>query len=179
MAVVSSVRLTPTAYVVLGLIEARQPATPYDIKQLAAASTSNFWTVPHTQLYAECSRLAEAGLLDEEREDSGRRRRIYRLTPLGGERLSEWRHDPRTRASEFRDLGVLKLFFGGDPVALAPCEIARHEEKLAEFEHTARGELPEGMRRALEFGIEFERTLIASWRRIADGDPGSDERRSP
>ena len=46
-------------------------------------STINFWTVPHTQIYTECARLAEAGLLDEEREETGRRRRIYRLTADG------------------------------------------------------------------------------------------------
>ena len=50
---------------VLGLIELAEPATPYDLKQLAALSTSNFWTLPHTQLYSECARLAGEGLLSE------------------------------------------------------------------------------------------------------------------
>ena len=45
----------------LGLIEQAEPATPYDLKQLAQLSTSNFWTVPHTQLYTECARLAAEG----------------------------------------------------------------------------------------------------------------------
>ena len=177
----SSPRLTPTSYVVLGLIETLQPATPYDVKRLAAASTANFWTVPHTQLYAECTRLAEAGLLDEQRERDGRRRRIYTLTEPGAEALRDWRRDPETRASEFRDVGVLKLFFGADPVSLAPGEISRHEAKLAEFELTAQGELSDAMRRALEFGIEFERTLIANWHRVADRarSAASDPARDP
>ena len=76
----SSVRLTPTSYVVLGLIEACQPATPYELKQVAQQSIVNFWSLPHTQLYSECSRLAKEGLLDEQRENSGRRRRVYQLT---------------------------------------------------------------------------------------------------
>ena len=46
---VSSVRLSTTSYVVLGLVEMGQPATPYDIKRAAELSTSNFWT-SHTRL---------------------------------------------------------------------------------------------------------------------------------
>ena len=91
----SSPRLTETSYIVLGLIEQIGPATPYDLKRVAQLSTVNFWSVPHTQLYTECARLAEAGLLSERREESGRRRRTYRLTRAGertlGERRSEWR----------------------------------------------------------------------------------------
>ena len=79
-------RLTDTSYVVLGLVELCQPATPYDLKQFAKVSVFNFWSVPHTQVYSECARLAEAGLLDEEREEGGRRRRVYRLTADGKQR---------------------------------------------------------------------------------------------
>jgi len=84
-------RLTDTSYVVLGLVEVCQPATPYDLKQFAKVSVFNFWSVPHTQVYSECARLAEAGLLDEEREEGGRRRRVYRLTEDGKSELAEWR----------------------------------------------------------------------------------------
>jgi PadR family transcriptional regulator AphA len=59
----SSPRLTETSYIVLGLLEKAQPATPYDLKQLAQVSTVNFWALPHTQLYTECARLTEQGLL--------------------------------------------------------------------------------------------------------------------
>ena len=71
----TGVRLTPTSYLVLTLIEAMEPATPYDLKRAAAEGIGNLWALPHTQLYAECGRLAEAGLLTEEREADGRRRR--------------------------------------------------------------------------------------------------------
>src|SRR5262249_11804603 len=76
LAGMSSTRLTETSYVVLGLLQQFQPATPYDLKRVAQVSTVNFWNVPHTQLYSECARLAGAGLLAEEREREGRRRRI-------------------------------------------------------------------------------------------------------
>ncbi len=64
----STVRLTPTSYVVLGLVEQLGTATPYDLKRAALAGVGHFWSLPHTQLYSEPARLAAAGYLDEERE---------------------------------------------------------------------------------------------------------------
>lgn len=162
----STPRLTPTSYVVLGLVERCQPATPYEIKQVAEISTSNFWAVPHTQLYTECARMAEAGLLDEEREEKGRRRRTYRLTKAGGLVLDEWRSEPAAELYEVRDLGTLKLFLGADPADLAEGQLALHEAKLAEFRETARLEMPDGMRLALEVGIAHEREFIRFWKRF-------------
>ena len=70
----STVRLTPTSYVVLGLLERLGPATPYDLKCAAQLGVSNFWSLPHAQLYVEPARLATAGLLNERQEQGGRRR---------------------------------------------------------------------------------------------------------
>jgi PadR family transcriptional regulator, regulatory protein AphA len=65
----SSVRLGPTSYVVLGTIALRGASTPYDLKRFVETTLGHFWAFPHSQLYAEPARLAEAGLLDEDRED--------------------------------------------------------------------------------------------------------------
>ncbi len=163
---VSTPQLSSTSYVVLGLVEKCQPATPYDIKQVAEVSTANFWSVPHTQLYTECARLAEAGLLDEDRENGGRRRRVYRLTDAGRSALDEWRREPAEQLLETRDVGILKLFFGADPADLAEGQLRLHEAKLAEYEATAAAEMPEGMRLALEAGIGHEREFIRFWKRL-------------
>lgn len=163
-------RLTPTSYVVLGLIEAMQPATPYDLKRLAAQSVNNFWTLPHTQLYAECGRLAGLGLLDEERESGGRRRRIYRLTAAGRRALESWREDAAPADWELRDTGLLKIFLGADPAALAPAQIAAHRRRLAEFEALREVEMAAGMRLALEAGLGFERQYIRFWEAVATGE---------
>ena len=53
----SEIRLTPTSYIVLGLLEAAGEATPYDLKQMVAVSLGNFWTLQHAQLYTEPERL--------------------------------------------------------------------------------------------------------------------------
>ena len=163
----STPRLSQTSYVVLGLVERCQPATPYDIKRVAEISTAHFWSVPHTQLYTECARLAEAGLLEEEREDSGRRRRVYRLAGAGQLLLDEWRGEAAAELYEMRDVGMLKLFLGADPADLADGQIALHESKLREFRETAKLDMAEGMRLALEAGIGHEKEYIRFWKRAA------------
>jgi DNA-binding PadR family transcriptional regulator len=166
----SGPRLSQTSFVVLGLIEQAEPATAYDLKQLAALSTSNFWTVPHTQLYTECQRLAGEGLLSETREHSGRRRRRYRLTRSGRQALSRWRAEPTGELYELRDEGLLKLFFGADPVALAHTQLQAHAARLAGYEELLRelgGEMAQGQRLALEAGISHEKDFVRFWRGLA------------
>lgn len=167
MSVVSSVRLTPTSYVVLGLVEICQPATPYDIKRAAELSVANFWSLAHTQLYAECGRLATAGLLHEQQEREGRRRRIYRLTAAGRKALDAWRAEVTTELLEIRDLGILKLFFGAEPAPLAAAQLAAHRDRLAAYKALAERDMPEGMRLALQSGIGHEREFIRFWRDLA------------
>lgn len=165
-------RLTPTSYVVLGLIEALEPATPYDLKRAAAAGVAHLWVLPHTQLYSECGRLADGGLLAEERERGGRRRRIFRLTEAGRSALEAWRADVSPASWELRDAGLLKLFFGADPAALAATQLRAHRERLAEYEALTATEMPAGMRLALEAGLGNERQYIRFWETLAAGEIG-------
>jgi PadR family transcriptional regulator, regulatory protein AphA len=167
----SVTRLTETSYVVLGLIERLQPATPYDLKRAAEAGVEYLWALPHTQLYSECGRLAEAGLLSEEREEAGRRRRIYRITTQGRRELDAWRGDYDASGWELRDAGLLKLFMGADPVSLAEAQIEAHEERLREYEQMrdAGGGPTDGTRLALEAGIGHEREYLRFWKRVRDG----------
>jgi PadR family transcriptional regulator, regulatory protein AphA len=171
----STPRLTDTSYVVLGLVEHLAPVTPYALKQMAAISTVNFWTVPHTQIYTECARLAEAGLLSEQREEKGRRRRIYRLTPAGTKALDSWRRDPGSDHFELRDIATLKLFFGADPSTLAEAQLRAHKRRLEGYEelHAAIAGSPPGWRRALEAGIGHEREFIRFWTDVLE-DPRGD-----
>ena len=164
------VRLTATSYVVLGLIELLEPATPYDLKQAAIAGVSQLWSLPHTQLYSECARLAEAGHLSERQETSGRRKRIYRLTAAGRRALDEWRGEATSETYEIRDAGLLKLFFGADPKRLAERQLEAHEQRLRELERDEKesSDAPHGMRLALEAGIGHEREYVRFWSRVLD-----------
>jgi PadR family transcriptional regulator, regulatory protein AphA len=165
---VSSPRLTETSYIVLGLLEQAQPATAYDLKQLAQGSTVNFWALPHTQLYTECARLAEEGLLSEKQEQTGRRRRTYRLTDDGRHALDAWRAEPARDTYELRDAATLKLFFGADPAKLAATQVEVHERRLESYEAllVSLSEAPPGWRLALECGLGHEREFIRFWSQL-------------
>jgi PadR family transcriptional regulator, regulatory protein AphA len=166
---VATTRLSGTSYAVLGLLELFEPATPYQLKQIAKVSIFHFWSIPHTQLYTECSRLAGAGLLDERREKSGRRRRIYRLSSAGRRALREWRADPSADLYELRDPGLLKLFCGAEPGALADAQLERHQRRLHAYEEMLeQSEMSEGMRLSLEAGIGHQREYVRFWSRVRE-----------
>jgi DNA-binding PadR family transcriptional regulator len=164
----SEINLNPTSYIVLGLIEAAEEATPYDLKQMVSVSLGNFWTLQHAQLYTEPERLAGAGYLSERREQGGRRRRHYRLTKKGREAMRAWRGESTAALSELRDLALLKVFFGADPRMLAREQIEAHSAKLAEYEEIREQEgeeLPRGVRISLDAGIDHERYWIGFWQK--------------
>jgi PadR family transcriptional regulator, regulatory protein AphA len=166
---VSTPELSETSFIVLGLLEMSEPATPYDLKRFAQMSVFNIWPVPHTQIYTECARLAERGLLDERREEEGRRRRFYKLTKHGRDKLAEWRALPTDQMFEGRDLAALKLFFGTDPAALAKVQLGVHKQRLSELEaNVAFPGLSEGIRLTTELGINQERALVRFWSRLAE-----------
>lgn len=166
-------RLSPTSFIVLGLIDAAGEATPYDLKVAVAGSIGNFWSVPHAQLYAEPERLAGAGLLSERREQSGRRRRHYKLTVKGEEALHEWISEPTGEMTDLRDPGLLRLFFGGDPQQLAQAQLPTHRARVAEFEALAEqiaGQVPPGFLLTLKAGIGHEREWVRFWSLIEQGE---------
>jgi PadR family transcriptional regulator AphA len=170
---VSTLNLTDTSYAVLGLIDELGPSTPYQLKSVASISVFHFWTIPHTQIYTECRKLAQAGLVDEQREETGRRRRTYRLTAKGRKALSEWRDDPNTDFYELKDPGLLKLFAGGDPAALAETQLEAHERRLHSYEalRDSMRDMPEGMRLALDAGIGHAREYVRFWSRLREQRP--------
>ena len=164
------IRLTPTSYIVLGLLELAGEATPYGLKQLVATSVGNFWTLHHAQLYSEPQRLASAGYVTERREHGGRRRKLYSLTDDGRRALDEWRTEGTSSLGELRQPALLKLFFGADPAELAAVQLPAHRAKLAEYEAIRDGmpeEIPAGPRLALESGLMNERMMIEFWEGLA------------
>ena len=162
-------RLTDTSYAVMGMLDLFEPATPYQLKQIAQVSIFHFWSIPHTQLYTECGRLAEAGLLEERREEHGRRRRVYRLSAAGRKAFRAWRDDPETELYELRDPGLLKLFCGADPASLAGAQLERHQRRLHSYEELlAATDMSEGVRLSLESGIGHEREYVRFWSRVLE-----------
>lgn len=152
----------------LGLVELAQPVTPYELKQLAADSVLNFWSLPHTQIYTQCDRLTEAGLLSEKREQTGRRRRSFSLTKDGAKAMDAWRADVEETHMELRDMGLLKLFFGADPKALGASQYEAHRERLDKYEELGNiyEAMSDGQRSTLEQGLSFEREFLEFWKRL-------------
>ncbi len=169
-------KLTTTSYVVLGLVAARGPITSYEMKRLVARSIGYFWPFPHSQLYAEPARLVPLGLLEEDVEQTGRKRRRYRITDTGQAALSGWLSEPASEPTEIRDLGMLKLFFGTqarheDLVALATQQHVSHTQRCHDYEalHAAVGPTASTWELAtLEIGTRYERMVTEFWAEILD-----------
>ena len=167
--------LTPVSYVVLGLVARDGPSTPYAIKAAVGRGIAHFWQFPHSQIYAETERLARLGLLAEEREQTGRRRRSYRITAEGRAALAAWLAEPTDEPLQVRSLGLLKLFFSQhaepDHVAeLARAQVAQYHQ-FAELTAgiierlQARGDRP-GQLAVAEIMAEGFRAMAGEWERV-------------
>ena len=168
--------LTPTSYLVLGCLASAGPSTPYELKQAVNAGVGFFWSFPHSQLYSEPVRLAEAGLLHEEREESGRRRRVFSLTDAGHAALRQWLATPTSELPEIRDIALLKLFFGahaepGQIAGLAAQQREAHRARLALYEALSQPADPSPAAATLGLGLSFERAAIAFWTTILNDPP--------
>jgi DNA-binding PadR family transcriptional regulator len=163
----NEIELTHTSHIVLGLLSmSGGEASPYDLKQMAAATVGHFWSLPHSQLYAEPTRLARAGYVTEQREPDGRRRKLYSLTERGRDALAEWLGVLTPEPYMLRDPALLKLFFGADVRELAAVQLETHRQKLTEYEALLAqrpGVGPVGPWLALDLGTRHERETVGFW----------------
>ncbi|MBB4890530.1 PadR family transcriptional regulator [Streptomyces netropsis] len=169
--------LTPSQYVVLGLIARNGPMTPYELKGRIEQSVENYWPIPHAQLYRDPPRLAELGLLTERAEEHGRRRRVFHLTDAGREALHRWLADPTSSPPETRNPALLKLTFTdlaspAEVAALARTQAARHRQwadayrqRLADLDPA--DPATASRTRLLELGIRHEQNYVDFWETLA------------
>jgi PadR family transcriptional regulator, regulatory protein AphA len=176
----SELSLSMSSYIVLGLLEMFGPQTPYDLKKEVDGSIAYFWDVPRAQLYVEPERLAGLGLIAEDREEGGRRRRVYRILNPGREALRAWLRDTAQVPVELRDTGLLKLYFGfmldrDELVRLAQAQAEMHRQRLQEYERIAQSlqTIPDGIfaQATLHMGLQYERLSIDYWDEIAANPP--------
>lgn len=168
-----SSELTPASYLVLGMVRFSGTATPYELKTMAATTVSAFWALPHTQIYTQCDKLVELGLLEESRQTEGRRRRTLTITADGDAELDGWLADDTFVPIEARNLGILKLFFGADPAEIGPTQVSEHLETLAKYEQLKRelpADLPPGVHATLQFGLEYQQWAANFWTRLMESD---------
>lgn len=169
-------RLSPTSYVVLGMIGLRGPSTSYDLKRAINRSIGYFWVFPHAGLYSEPQRLESMGLLSADSEQDGRRRRTYSLTEEGLRELQAWLAAPTNEHFQLRDVAELKLFFNelGHPDnvrRLAREQIAQHEQRIRVYEDMQ--ERYSGVDSVaprmvtLRLGLEMEHAALRFWASLA------------
>jgi DNA-binding PadR family transcriptional regulator len=86
--------------------------TGYAIKRAVDQSTRFFWATSFAQVYPELNRLEEDNYIaGEDDPHGGRPRRTYRVTKKGARALEDWLRSQRLPGFEFRDEGLLRLFF--------------------------------------------------------------------
>jgi PadR family transcriptional regulator AphA len=173
-------QLSSTSYLVLGLLAREGPSTPYDLKRHVAATIGHFWSFPHALLYKEPPRLVQLGLLTEEREQEGRRRRLFTVTNTGTDALRAWLSRPAWEATELRDPGLLQLFFADQGSSETRGDIAReqlpiHRARLSAYEAEEgldRGSegssaghltLEHWRGQTLRMGVLYERAAVDFW----------------
>lgn len=159
---------TPTAAIVLGLLDRLGEASAYDLKQAAERTLGNFWSTPHSQIYRTADQLAADGLLDgrDETTAGGRSRTVYRLTRRGRSALRAWRNESLDTLPELRDPGLLRLHLGADLPTLARSQLAAHRAQLASYEALQlrdTGTEPRGPWLTLRAGILHERVWVQFW----------------
>lgn len=196
----SNDRLTPTAYLILGLIAREGPSTPYDLERHVEVTLGNLWSFAHTLFYSEPPRLAAQGLLTETRDPEGRRRRVFGITPSGLAALTAWLDEPSDEPTELRDLGLLQLFLidlapPESRLRLAQQQLVRHTARLGAYQaNEPRGRRPRALRgqrtvehwraEAVHMGLLYERAAVEFWTGVladagatTEGQPGSVEAR--
>jgi len=103
--------LRPASHLILGMVRLGA-RSGYAIKGAADASTRFFWPMSLAQVYPELGRLEDAGLIARSEDPQGRRERnAYSLTPEGEDALLRWMRSPQEAETQFRDEGILRLFF--------------------------------------------------------------------
>ncbi len=139
-------KLQKGAYFVLGMI-GTGCRSGYEISKMAEITSRFFWAAGDGQVYPQLRKLADAGLIEGERETQGERERnVYELTDPGREALDDWLLSPAAPMWELRDEGLLKLFFADrlttaqlrERVAILRDSHERAVERLLEIEPIAR-----------------------------------------
>jgi PadR family transcriptional regulator, regulatory protein AphA len=176
----STARLTPTSYLILGLLAREGPSTAYELERRVAATVGKVWSFARTLLYTEPARLAREGLVQETRESEGRHRHILTITESGRAALDDWLDRPSTDPAELRDLGLLQMHFTdlASPAArrrLAEQQLAAHTARLSAYEQEARQErgleasqrgyrtVEKWRRETLRMALLYERAAVAFW----------------
>jgi DNA-binding PadR family transcriptional regulator len=161
-------------FAILGILNAF-PMTGYDLKHQAFdATVRHFWPADQSQIYRTLSRLAKDGwvTVTVEEQDDRPDRKVYGITEMGQQALTNWLKSDQT-VPTLRDPLLVQLFFGQemprtDLLRVVENQLAIHQEKLAAY-----GQIPipppEGrpddrwlalQHLTLDFGLALEQAYV-------------------
>lgn len=125
--------LSPTAYVVLGLVSVR-PMAGHELARYGERSVGNFFPLTRSHIYSELERLCGLGLLEatEVRQERLPTKRVYGITATGDDVLREWLEESPVVSERQRNLFLVRVFFAD---RMTP---ARLEAILSDYESQAR-----------------------------------------
>lgn len=154
-------KLTSTAYALLGLL-ARRSWSAYELtKHMQISVVTSFNSRAPSHLYAEIKKLEKHGLADVSEDFHGKRKRqVYTITEAGRSALEAWLLDGETTPATSDWETMLRLLFQdqGSPEGIADT-LARMEDEVL---HYLRGAV-EGVGRILaEDRIEPHSLLVAN-----------------
>jgi PadR family transcriptional regulator AphA len=140
----------------LGLLDAKGPASGYDLAKLFEHSINHVWQAGHTQIYPELVKMAADGLVTVESEGA-RNRKMYAITPEGAGQVRSWlvEHDPSEvlRNEVALQAFLLPLLDREAAITVVERIRARYAKRLAELECIPTSDTPSIGRYALKLGI--------------------------
>jgi DNA-binding PadR family transcriptional regulator len=172
-----------TAASLLGFLH-HGPMSGWDLAAVAETVIGDFWSLTRSQVYRELDRMEADGLV-EAGEPEARNRRPYAITEAGEAAFAAW-IDEEPGPEHIRFPLLLTVAFGGHLSpgrlrAFVAAHRAVHAERLSDYERqheeaTAPGVDPDPFALAtLEFGLLYERAVMAWFDRLPDRLPGSSE----
>jgi DNA-binding PadR family transcriptional regulator len=155
--------LNSTAASLLGFLH-EGPMSGWDLVIMAQERIGDFWTITQSQVYRELGTMDGIGLV-QKGETGARERTPYLITEAGRAAFTEWiARDPG--AETIRVPLLLTLNFADhvapehlDQIIAANREV--HQQRLTKYLSEQDTEMRPHHRATLEFGIGYERTVLA------------------
>ncbi|WP_405143388.1 PadR family transcriptional regulator [Sphaerisporangium sp. NBC_01403] len=173
-------------HALLGML-AQGPASGYDLLKIFEISLANVWPATQSQVYAELSRLADAGLVKVAAQGP-RGRKEYAIDETGLAELRHWLTEVEPSHAGRSDMLLRVFFLGQVDQEQARAYLRRRaefgaeqHERLAALKGVVSGgddDLSVYGRLALEWGLRFS-ALQREWAEWAEGQLQQDQGKPP
>ncbi|HSJ23275.1 MAG TPA: PadR family transcriptional regulator [Longimicrobiales bacterium] len=150
-------RTNRTRYVLLGALT-EGPKTGYEIRKDIEAGISHFWQESYGQIYPQLKALAAEGLAEVETSpETGRQRKVYRITEAGRRELAAWLAEPVQQEPQRNEL-LLKLIYGR---STTPAVLQGHVQSFRQSAAALKGAL--GALQSIIAGEPADHPDMAYW----------------